>query len=258
MNEFKRLIEALRFMTVLRLPAAAALEPEWLTHAAKYFPLVGIVVGLVAAAVLLAAAALVTGPLPALLAVAAAVLFTGALHEDGLADTADALGGGHSREARLAIMKDSRIGTYGALALGLAIALRVAALAAVPPLWGAAALVAAHGGGRLAAFAAMAALPYAGERSAGKVAHPTGRCGPAQVLPAGLFGLAALLPTLWVDALAATLAFVLAGLAALWLVARARRLIGGYTGDVLGAVEQLFEVTLLLAWAMLAGAAPFG
>ncbi|HEY0438752.1 MAG TPA: adenosylcobinamide-GDP ribazoletransferase [Xanthobacteraceae bacterium] len=253
MSELRRLIEALRFMTVLPLPKTGSLEPEWLTHSAKYFPLAGILVGALSAAVLLVASEIFTGALPALLAVTAAILFTGALHEDGLADTADALGGGRTREARLAIMKDSRIGTYGALALGLGIALRVAALMAVPPQWGAAALIAAHGGGRLAAFAVMAALPYAGERSAGKVAHSSERYGLTQIVPAGLFALVSLAPALWLDIVAAVVAFDIAALAALWLALRARRLLGGYTGDVLGAAEQVFEIALLLAWAALAG-----
>lgn len=253
MSGFRRFIEALRFMTVLPLPHAGSLESEWLAHSAKYFPLVGILVGTVSAAVLLVATEIFSGPLPALLAITAAILLTGALHEDGLADTADAFGGGRTREARLAIMKDSRIGTYGALALGLGIALRVAALMSVPPQWGAAALLAAHGGGRLAAFAVMAALPYAGEHSAGKVAHSTERYGMTQILPACSFALASLVPALWLDIVAAVIAFDIAALAALWLALRARRLLGGYTGDVLGAVEQVFEIALLLAWAALAG-----
>src|SRR3569832_2519825 len=106
MGEAGQFWNAMRFLTVIPAPAADGIEDEWLMRAAKYFPLVGIIVGAISAAVLLLASKLWIGFLPPLLAVAASVALTGALHEDGLADTADGLGGGRSREARLAIMKD--------------------------------------------------------------------------------------------------------------------------------------------------------
>ena len=105
-------LNALRFLTIVLVPSSdAAFGPDWLSRCAKYFPAVGICVGLVSAAVLVLAGAIWGPVIAALFAVAASIAVTGALHEDGLADTADSFGGGWSVEKRLAIMKDSRIGT---------------------------------------------------------------------------------------------------------------------------------------------------
>src|SRR5258708_19249841 len=155
--------KALGFLTVIPTASMEHVEDDWLMRAAKYFPLVGIIVGSFSAIVLLLAGEIWRGLLPPLLAIAAGIVLSGALHEDGLADTADGFGGGRSRESRLAIMKDSRIGTYGTLALGLTVALRVAAGAALPPWIGAASLIAAHAGGRLPAGGVGANFPFSGD-----------------------------------------------------------------------------------------------
>jgi adenosylcobinamide-GDP ribazoletransferase len=239
--------DALRFLTVIPAPRVDQIEDDWLIRAAQFFPLVGIVVGMICAIVLLLGSHLWSGPLPALLAISAGIAVTGALHEDGLADTADGLGGGRSREARLAIMKDSRIGSYGALALGITVALRVAALAVLPPWIGAAALIAAHAGGRLAAAAVMTTLSYAGDPAATRLTYGKARLHESEMALAVIFMLVALLP-LARSSIAATLTGLLVGAAlACGLALCARKLIGGYTGDVLGASEQVFEVGLLLA-----------
>jgi adenosylcobinamide-GDP ribazoletransferase len=178
---------------------------------------------------------------------------TGGFHEDGLADTADGLGGGQTRARRLEIMKDSRLGSYGALTLGLTLALRVAALAmlvAVSPWLAAVSLVASHGLGRAAAVGAMALMPYGGDPGMAKEGRPD---------RASVAGLAvAVLVALWPLALlpvAAGVVGVAAGLAVGAVPAwQAQRLIGGRTGDVLGAVEQMFEVGFLLAVAGLLAA----
>ena len=124
-KELDRLACAAQFLTRLPVPGPKAWSDELLARSARYFPLVGLAVGGLCAAILVVARqAWPTGALPALLAVAAGVVATGGFHEDGLADTADGLGGGHTPEQRLTIMKDSRLGSYGALALGLALAAR--------------------------------------------------------------------------------------------------------------------------------------
>ncbi|MDB5590403.1 adenosylcobinamide-GDP ribazoletransferase, partial [Enterovirga sp.] len=148
-RERGRLVAAAALLTRLPLPRVE-IEPDWLPRCAKYLPAVGALVGLLAAAMLLAAGALWARPVPEILALLAGLLVTGALHEDGLADSFDALGG-TTRESRLAIMKDSRLGTFGVLAVLAALALQVAALSGLHLLSGAAALVAAHAGGRLMA-----------------------------------------------------------------------------------------------------------
>jgi len=234
---------AVQFLTRLPTPALSGFEPDWISRSARYFPLVGLLVGAICAGVFWSASQVWSGWIPALLALAAGVLVTGAFHEDGLADTADGLGGGADPAKRLTIMKDSRIGTYGALALVLALALKAAALASLPAGLGAWALIAAHGGGRGAAVAAMRLLPYVGgPRNAKWKPAPSGLS-----LGEGLIALvfAGLPLALSPDGM------VFLGLAAgvamaLGLALLARRLLGGYTGDVLGGVEQVFEVGFLV------------
>ena len=249
MGETGAFLHALRFMTILPIGSSDAPEADWLTRASKYFPAVGIVVGLASAAVFAIASRYWPGFVPAVLAVATSVLLTGALHEDGLADTADGLGGGRSRDARLAIMKDSRIGTYGTLALVFSVALRIAALALMTPSFAWAALVAAHAGGRGAATWAMTTLPYAGDPAATRITYSQTALDRPAAMTALLMTLAALLPALLKAPSALFAGLVLGVLGVLIVVALGRRLIGGYTGDVLGAVEQVSEISLLLGLA---------
>lgn len=254
-EELRRLGCAIQFLTLLPVPAVRHWPEDRLARAARYFPLAGLAVGALAAAVLLVAARIwPAGALPALLAVSVGVLVTGGLHEAGLADTADGLGGGRTREQRLAIMKDSRLGSYGALALGLALALRVSALAALAPAAVAGALLSAHALGRAAAVVVMAATPYAADPQASKLRGAArGVAGWEAALATGV-GAAPLLllppPLAWAGVLAGALAGGGIALAAL-------RLIGGHTGDTLGAVEQAFETGFLVgaaaAWALASG-----
>jgi adenosylcobinamide-GDP ribazoletransferase len=249
MRETEAFLHALRFMTVLPVTSSEALDADWLTRASRYFPAVGVVVGLTGAIVFAVASRYWGGYVPAVLAVTATALITGALHEDGLADTADGFGGGRSREARLTIMKDSRLGTYGALALIFSVGLRIAALALLAPSYAWAALIAAHSGARAAATWAMTVLPYAGDPAATRISYSEAARDRSGAMTALLITLAALLPALIKAPSALFAALFLAVLSALAVVALARRLIGGYTGDVLGAVEQVAEVAFLLGLA---------
>ena len=240
-------INALRFMTIIPVPSSElATAPDWLSRCAKYFPAVGICVGLVSSVVWLTAAA-IWGPLiAALLAVAASIVITGALHEDGLADTADGLGGGRSVEKRLAIMKDSRIGAYGALALALGVALRVSALADMPVWSGAAALIAAHAAARITPAFVMNALPYAGDTAAMKVSYANAPVSAHDLRFALIVVACALVPLVFVSMLSVISGLMLGAIMATAIVLWARKLIDGYTGDVLGATEQMFEIGFLL------------
>jgi adenosylcobinamide-GDP ribazoletransferase len=245
MSELTHFRHAVRLLTIVPLPSEKSFEPDWLPRAAKYFPLVGLLIGALLAAVLLAASQAWSGLLPALLAVTAGVLLTGAFHEDGLADAADSLGG-RTPERRLAIMQDSRIGSYGTLALIASFALRVAALAALPPWLAAAALIAAHAGARCAGVLLINTVPYVADR-VGKIVQsddPLRRHEVALACAFALAGFAPLLAMAWPAGVTAALAGVVVAV----IVARlAMRLLGGYTGDVAGAIEQLFEVAVLLA-----------
>nr|WP_281411513.1 adenosylcobinamide-GDP ribazoletransferase [Enterovirga sp. DB1703] len=235
------LLAATQFLT--RLPVRPRRhDPEWLPRGAKYFPLVGLAVGCIGAAILLLAARLWPAPLPQMLALGATILATGAFHEDGLADCADGLGG-RSRERRLEIMKDPRLGAFGALALLLCLGLQAASLAALPVAVAAAALVGAHAAGRLAAVLVMAAFPYAGEIAASRIEHRPDGPSRGEVALALLFGLA---PLLLLAPERAALGALL-GAAAAFLAARTLcRGLGGYTGDVLGATVVICQTALLL------------
>jgi adenosylcobinamide-GDP ribazoletransferase len=238
---------ALRFMTIIPVASAdPATAPDWLSRCVKYFPVVGIGVGLVSAIVLLLATR-IWGPMVAsLLAIAAGIAVTGALHEDGLADTADGLGGGWTVEKRLAIMKDSRIGTYGVIALVFGIALRVGALAELPVWAGAAALIAGHAAARVTPALVMKRLSYAGDTASMKVSYADAPVSTSELQFALAVAACALLPLAFVSILSVISGLLLGATLAAALAAWARKLIGGYTGDVLGAVEQMFEIGFLL------------
>ena len=249
-RQLKLFLCAVQFLTRLPVPSFADFEPAWITRSARYFPLVGVLVGAACAGVLLAAGQLWSGPLSALLAIAAGVLITGGFHEDGLADTADGLGGGQTIERRLEIMKDSRIGTYGVLALGLVLAIKVAALAVLPLAMAALALVAAHGAGRVAAVAVMVLQRHVSDPVNAKYKPAPDGVRPLELLVAALLGLWPLALLGLPGLVGATVGAVLAIL----LAAVARRLIGGYTGDVLGGVEQACELGVLLGVAAMLAA----
>lgn len=248
-HELRLALVALQFMTRLPTPGWVGFEPAWLNRCVRHFPLVGMAVGAFGAGVALGAQVLWSPWVAATLAVAATLWLTAAFHEDGLADTFDALLGAAARERALAIMKDSRIGTYGAAVLLLVLMARVALLAellARDPLAAAWALVASHALGRALPVALMAVLPYAGDAAQAK-AKPLAR---AVRRRDAAWALLSALPLLWTllpgHAVALLGALLMLGLGLrTWL----QRRLGGYTGDTLGAAEQLGEVVVLMAWA---------
>ncbi len=247
-------LNALRFMTIVPVPSSeTAIAPDWLSRCARYFPVVGIGVGLVSAVVLLLADRIWSPVVASLLAVAASILVTGALHEDGLADTADGLGGGSSVEKRLAIMKDSRIGTYGTLALAFSLSLRVAALADMPSWTAAAALISAHAAARITPAFVMNALPYAGDTAAMKVSYVDASVSTHDRRFALVVVLCALLPLAFISILSLISGLLVGAALAAAVTYWARQRINGYTGDVLGAIEQMFEIGFLLGVAAVIG-----
>ncbi|MEQ1695831.1 MAG: adenosylcobinamide-GDP ribazoletransferase [Hyphomicrobiaceae bacterium] len=241
-------IVAVQFLTRLPVPVMRSFNSTWMDRSIAYFPLTGLIVGGICSVVWLASNHIWTPAISAILALAAGIAATGAFHEDGLADTADGLGGGLTREKRLLIMKDSRIGTYGTVVLITALALKVACLSVMSPWSGAVALLAAHCCGRIVPVVASRIVPYAGEAEGSKVAPmmPTNR----RLAFAVATGLT---PALLIPAVPMVAALAAGTVASWWLLAKASKLIGGQTGDVLGASEQVFEVAVLL---VLAGFAP--
>lgn len=242
---------ALQFLTRIPLKHIDPLPSDWLVRSVKYLPLVGGLIGVFTGGIILLTALVVPAPLPVILGLAFAILLTGALHEDGLADTADAFGGGRTGDRCLEIMKDSRIGTYGTLALIVTLALKATALAQIDPLSAAKVVIAGYAGARAAAVLALASLSYAGSEAA-KVSRTTSEMTGSEiavtVVSALIFGFLCLSPGVF---LASAL---FAGVAATIVALIAHQKIGGYTGDVLGAVEQIYETAFFIfAVAIIAG-----
>jgi adenosylcobinamide-GDP ribazoletransferase len=256
-HELRLFFIALQFFTRVPVPAWVGWRPEWMHASSRHYPLVGLCVGAFGAAVLWAAAQVWPLPVAVGLSMAATVWLTGGFHEDGLADTCDGLGGAVSRERALVIMKDSRLGSYGALGLVGVLGLKATALHGLASvgLGGACvAVVWAHALSRVAPVVLLRVLPYAGDPEHAK-AKPM-----AQQISGGGLG--------WVLVVALALCggaaggadarSVLAGAGAMvvmtaWCARWYRQRLGGYTGDTLGAAQQWGELAGLLGW--LAGVA---
>ncbi len=229
-------------MLLTRLPAGRlpAAVPN-MAQAAWAYPLAGLVVGALGAVILAACAAL-PAPLAAGVVVAGSLLITGGLHEDGLADVADGFGGGQTTARKLEIMRDSRIGSYGTLALIVSVGMRAAALALMIPqgfAHAAAALIAIECASRAGLPAVLRFVPAARKDGLGQAAAGVNglHAGIAVIIGAAALTLLGLMAALMVGS---AMVLVL-----LLMVALARHQIGGQTGDVLGAMQQ---VCALAAW----------
>lgn len=245
------LLVALRFLTRLPVPFVRTLDAPPLDAAMTMFPLAGAIIGALTGTVLiLAGFAGLPELLTASLAIAVGLVITGALHEDGLSDVVDGFGGGHTREQRLDIMRDSRIGAYGALALGLLLMARASlymSFLELPP-WGAIILIASA-----AAFsrALMVDLLWATRPArADGLSVLAGRPTRARTLVAlALGGIGAGLGGAFVLAPAAgAVALIAAGLSLATVRALAMRKVGGQTGDVCGAAQVLSELAMLAVY----------
>ena len=278
MREFQLLLSAVQYFTRVPVPRWVGHESTGLSGTTRYFPAVGIAVGAVAAAVFWAASIVFPPVIAAILSIVASAALTGGLHEDGLADTMDGLGGGHTRERALEIMKDPRIGAFGALALMLMLGLKVATLSALPLMWVVVALIAGHALSRWCAVLLIWRLPYARADNASRARPVVERVARTDIVVATLAGLAPLVACIAVVASASnspaagagalarlttgagpgviaaslTAAAILSALAALattaLLGAWYNRRLGGYTGDTLGATQQITEIVFYLTW----------
>jgi adenosylcobinamide-GDP ribazoletransferase len=237
------LVAATAFLT--RVPVPHRASPPNLARAYRAFPLLGAAIGAAVGAVYLL---LLWIGLPticaAVLALGAGALLTGALHEDGLADLADGFGGGRDKAAKLDVMRDSRLGTYGSLALMTSFVAKIGALSTLPRSEVIVAMIATHALARAPLAVLAAAMPYArADGLAASAGRPDSLIALTACVVATVIALVAL-PA----ATAMTAAFVTAVTAAS-LAALAQQQIGGQTGDVLGAVEQVCEVAMLLTLA---------
>lgn len=235
---------AVGFLTRIPMLARIDYSQRLMNQSSLYFPLVGLFLGALYAA-LFTLLNLAFSPLVAvILVVIVHLLITGAFHEDGLADSVDALGGGYTLEKRLAIMKDSRIGTYGAVALVMALLLKVALLAEASHIW--LALLVAPAISRLTPLLLMGALAYVTDPDKSKSRPVADGFSTTRLLIATAYTLAfgAALsfwhPFLFTGMLTAVL------LVAICWGAYLRNQLGGYTGDALGASVVFSELVLLL------------
>ncbi len=242
-SALRDLLGAVQFLT--RIPISLPSAPV-LARCVPWFPVVGAVIGATVGLVAAAAMEWVPATVAAALAVVAGLAITGAFHEDGLADTMDALGG-TTPERRRQILGDSRHGSYGVAAMCSTILLRVLCVAALGPATAFAGLVAAHTLGRGAAVAVMhtvAPVPQSG-LGADFARAVTSRA--AGFAVAAALAVTALVSGWWVVPLA-----LAAAAGALPIVALARRAFGGISGDLLGAVEQVAECAVLVVVTALA------
>lgn len=246
-DQLRLVLTAIQYFTRLPVPRWTGYSTRQLNDAARYFPLVGILVGLITGGMYLLAISVFPQPLAVLLSMVVGVLLTGGFHEDGLADTCDGMGGGWDKPQVLAIMKDSRIGSYGVLGLVLALALKFAALVAVPATQFLPLAVAAHAFSRFMTVSVMATQRYVRDDDSARAKPVAQGISSAGLACAAFF---ALVPLAWLGSAGlagATGALALRLAAAQYFYRR----IGGYTGDCLGAVQQITEIGFylaLLAW----------
>jgi adenosylcobinamide-GDP ribazoletransferase len=266
---------AVQFFT--RIPITGRLadwvgySPEQFRASAAHFPGVGLLVGAVAAGVFAGVQALLpdtayTPLLAAVLSTVATVLLTGAFHEDGLADVADGLGGSYDRERALDIMKDSRVGAFGALALVLALLCKVALLAllgsvqplalegdeaAGPVLYVGVALVLGHVVSRALPLLLIRWLPHVGNTATSKSKPLADEISRSRLVLAFAWCFMPLaLALLALDAMNLLVACSFSMLALLWMARLFRRRLQGFTGDCLGATQQVCELAFYLGLAV--------
>lgn len=255
-DEGLQLLLAWQFLTRIPLPARAtawidrqALADGELTVGVRHFATIGLILGCLAAGLLWLTQLLWPAPVAVVVTIGAMIWLTGAFHEDGLADTCDALGGHVGRERALAIMRDSRIGTYGAAGLWVVLTGRAVLLTALAPTWALWALVVAQPASRAAAMTMMYLLPYVADPASSKaVSRMRPVRGQDLDLGWGVVAAAAVVAALatgrllpWLAALSAII------VGAIGLGYWFRRRLGGYTGDCLGATQQLTELLCLAA-----------
>ena len=258
-KQLKYFFLAIGFLTRLPVPHYADFIESDLNHSAKFFPLVGTIVGFVGALSFYLASTVFPQALAVIISMATTIYLTGGFHEDGLADSADGLGGGIEREHILTIMQDSRLGTYGVLALIIMLLTKFQAINALNPAVIPAILILGHALSRLSAIWIMATLKYVKAEGKSKPLA-TGIYG-TDLLIANIFGLIPLMVVMVYLAKAnhsmlsilqfLLLTFLPILISILWWRTKIKKYLGGYTGDTLGAMQQITELIFYLgvvAW----------
>ena len=244
-SELYTLLLAVQFLTRLPVSTGDAFSPERLSASVRHYPLVGILIGAIAAGAFAGAQLIFPHLVAVILSTTLILLLTGAFHEDGLADTFDGVGGGLTVERSLEIMKDSRIGTYGTLAVFAVLAIKVASLSALAPPAVIVSLIAGHGLSRWSSVVVIATSSYVRESGTGKPTAEGIGGGPMVYASVTALACIALIAFLLTPASAIFAAVgLVSGHVAMRLVFE--RKIGGYTGDCLGATQQASEIGVYL------------
>ncbi len=241
-RELKIFLTSLMFFT--RLPVWRLSEFTQETHnkASRYLPMVGWIVGGVAALVFWLAAQVLPLNVAVLLSMASTILLTGAFHEDGFSDVCDGFGGGYTPEQMLTIMKDSRVGAYGVIGTFFILGLKWAVLVAIPVSLIPVALVAGHSISRMFALLVIATADYVKENPGSKSKPLAHRLGAGELVFAIITGLLPLLLLPWLI----SLSLVLVLLTFIGFRAYILKKLNGYSGDCLGAMQQITEVAFYL------------
>jgi adenosylcobinamide-GDP ribazoletransferase len=245
---------AIQFLTRLPVPHFTGFQASWLPDSARYFPLVGALVGAICVCVWWLSSLIFPPAVSVALMMCASLMLTGAFHEDGFADVCDGFGGGTNREAILAIMKDSRVGAYGAIGIAAMLGLKWSVLASLPHATFPMAVVGAHTSSRWCATGIIWRLHYIRADAESKSKPLADSLSGPNWLLSGLLGAVVLLPGfLLIDpagrsqlAVALLAAVALSLMSAIFAGAYFRNRIGGYTGDCLGAAQQVTELVFLL------------
>lgn len=257
-QQLKLFLTAVQFFTRIPVPHWVGHTPQQLDQSARYFPLVGLCVGLLAALVLYLSQLVLPLNVSIALSMLASILLTGAFHEDGLSDFVDGMGGGYTREKILAIMKDSRVGAYGVMAIVLALLIKYLTLQALSNahslVFVIVALIVAHGVSRLLAVSIMLTQTYVRDDDSARAKPVAQGLGRSSFMVVVLTGVMSLVLLVWVGFGMVNIisALACALLLRLYLGRLMFKNIGGYTGDCLGAVQQITEIGfylgLLLSW----------
>ena len=240
-NEVVYFFGAVRFFTRLPVPSWVEHSAEGLECSTRYFPAVGLIVGGSAALCFTLASRFWPVSLAVLMSMALTLSMTGAFHEDGWSDMVDGFGAGGEKARILEIMKDSRLGTFGALALALLLVVKFFLLCGIPAPRLPAALLAGHAFSRLCVTLILRSMSYV--RFEGKAKPLSTRIGDNELAFAAL---TAFLPLFFLPLRPAVIAVFFALAATCWLARAFKRHIGGYTGDCLGATQQLSEAAFYL------------
>ena len=243
-KELQIFLTAIMFFTRIPCPKWVDHNPDYLKKSAKYFSLVGIIVGGIGALVFYGFSFIFSTEISVLLSMISTIYVTGAFHEDGFADVCDGLGGGWTKEKILLIMKDSRLGTYGVSGLVLILAIKFSALREIPNYYIPLTIIAGHSVSRFIATTLIYTHPYVRDTDDSKAKPAAKSITLSMVLFSAIFGI---LPLFFFKTPFIFLALIPSYFAKMYLGAKFKKWLGGQTGDCAGAVQQLSEVIFYLS-----------